>query len=126
MPKRTDIRIEAIRHAYEDFSYRTPLKFGGVAIDRVTILNVESTVRTVAGKVAHGFGSMPMGNVWAFPSKVMGYEQTLAAMKALVERIARITADCKEVGHPIDLGHALEPAYMKAAEEASRQFAEPI
>jgi L-alanine-DL-glutamate epimerase-like enolase superfamily enzyme len=126
MQKSTDIRIEAIRYSYEDFLYRTPLKFGGVAIDRVTILNVHSTVRTVAGKVAHGFGSMPMGNVWSFPSKVLGYEQTLAAMKALVKRIGPITADCKEAGHPLDLGHALEPAYLKAAAEISSQFVEPI
>jgi L-alanine-DL-glutamate epimerase-like enolase superfamily enzyme len=125
MPKSTDIRIEAIRYSYKDYLYRMPLKFGGVALDRVTILNVESTVRTAAGKVAHGFGSMPMGNVWAFPSKKMGYEQTLGAMKSLVERIARITADCKESGHPLDLGHTLEPAYMKAAGEVSRQLELP-
>ena len=26
MPKPTDIRIEDIRHSYEDFQYRTPIK----------------------------------------------------------------------------------------------------
>jgi L-alanine-DL-glutamate epimerase-like enolase superfamily enzyme len=128
MPKPTDIRIEAIEHSYEDFLYRAPIKFGGVAVDRATVLNVKSRVRTVAGKSAAGFGSMPLSNVWAFPSKTMGYDRTLAAMKALTEKIAQLTAECTEVGHPIDITWALESAYMKAADEVSKQLAltEPI
>jgi L-alanine-DL-glutamate epimerase-like enolase superfamily enzyme len=128
MPKATDIRIDSITFTYEDFLYRSPIKFGGVALDRATIVNVQCVVRTAAGKTAHGFGSMPLGNVWSFPSKALSYDQTLAAMKALIERSVRITADCKESGHPIDLTWSLEPAYHKAAEEVSRQLAlaEPI
>ena len=43
--KPTDIRIDDVRFAYEDFRYRTPIKFGGVALDRATLLNVDVTVR---------------------------------------------------------------------------------
>jgi L-alanine-DL-glutamate epimerase-like enolase superfamily enzyme len=124
----TDVRIENVSYAYEDFKFRTPIKFGGVAIDRATILNVDCAVRGENGVRAKGFGSMPMGNVWSFPSKGLTYDETLAAMKALVERIVRITGECKEVGHPIDLNHALEPAYLQAAEQVSHglRLAEPI
>ena len=69
--KPTDIRVEDVTFGYEDHRYRTPIKFGGVALDRATILNVYCVVRTVSGKVAKGFGSMPLGNVWSFPSKVL-------------------------------------------------------
>jgi L-alanine-DL-glutamate epimerase-like enolase superfamily enzyme len=126
--KSTDIRIEKVSHSYEDFLYRAPIKFGGVAVDRATLLNVELRVRTVGGKSAAGFGSMSLGNVWSFPSRVLKYDDTLAAMKCLAERIARITEDCKETGHPIDLTHALEPAYRQALAAVSRelQLAEPI
>jgi L-alanine-DL-glutamate epimerase-like enolase superfamily enzyme len=120
--KSTDIRIRDISFDYEDFYFRAPLKFGGVAIDRVTLLNVHSVVEGTSGRTARGFGSMPLGNVWSFPSKVLDYEDTLRAMKALTERIARLTADCKESGHPIDLAWTLEPAYLKAAEEVSHQL----
>jgi len=123
--KSTDIRIRDISFGYEDFNYRAPLKFGGVAIDRVTILNVNCAVESVSGKTAKGFGSMPLGNVWSFPSKVMGYDDTLQAMKGLAERIAQITADCQESGHPIDLAWSLESAYLKAADEVSRQLRLP-
>ncbi|MSQ93050.1 MAG: hypothetical protein EXR98_00675 [Gemmataceae bacterium] len=115
--KATNIRVEDVAFSYEDFRYRTPIKFGGVALDRVTMLNVNVTVRTAAGKTARGFGSMPMGNVWSFPSKTLTYDQTLAAMKAVVERVATITRGCTESGHPIDLTWGLEHVYLKAASE---------
>jgi L-alanine-DL-glutamate epimerase-like enolase superfamily enzyme len=124
-PKTTDIRVKEIRYGFEDFLYRTPIKFGGVALDRATILNATCVVETVAGKVAAGFGSMPLGNVWSFPSKKLPYETTLAAMKALVERIAAITQDYREAGHPIDVTWSLEPAYLAAAREMERQLALP-
>ena len=127
-PRHTDIRIDAITFDYEDHRYRTPIKFGGVALDRATTLNVHAAVRTEAGKPARGLGSMPLGNVWSFPSKVLSYEDTVTAMKRLAERIARITADYHEPGHPIDINHTLEPEYLEAAAEVTRelQLAEPI
>jgi L-alanine-DL-glutamate epimerase-like enolase superfamily enzyme len=124
----TDIRIEEVAYHYEDHLYRTPIKFGGTALDRATLVNVECTVRTANAKTARGFGSMPLGNVWSFPSKVLSYDATLGAMKALVEQIAEITRRHQEPGHPIDLTHHLEPPYHRAAEAVSRQLglAEPI
>jgi L-alanine-DL-glutamate epimerase-like enolase superfamily enzyme len=123
-----DIRIDDVRYEFEDHFYRAPIKFGGTAVDRVTLLNVTCRVHTDAGHFAEGFGSMPLGNVWSFPSRTLKYDQTLSAMKSLAERIAGLTAACTEVGHPIDLTHALEGEYVKAAAEVSRQLAlaEPI
>jgi len=115
--KPTDIRIDDVAFSYDDFLYRTPIKFGGIVLDRATILNVDCHVSTAAGKRAKGFGSMPMGNVWAFPSRQLSYEQTLGVMKQLVERIAAITSQCAESGHPIDLTTHLEPMYHQAAQQ---------
>ena len=61
MARSTDMRIEDISCAYEEFIYRTPIKFGGIALDRATNLNVTCVMRTVSGRVATGFGSMPLG-----------------------------------------------------------------
>lgn len=124
----TDIRVRDLAFGYEDFHYRTPIKFGGVAIDRATLLNVACTVETRGGVVARGFGSMPLGNVWSFPSRRLPYEQTLAAMKALAERVAKVTGAHADFGHPIDLTWALEPLYLEAAREVSAalQLPEPI
>src|SRR5262249_263107 len=126
--KPSDIRIEDIFHSYQEFRYRTPMKFGGQVIDRATILNVSCVVRTRDGRQAKGFGSMPLGNPWAFPSKRISHDRTLAAMEALADEVAGITADYKEPGHPIDLNCALEPIYLKAAADLSKrlELAEPI
>src|SRR5437773_419123 len=103
--KPTDIRIEDVRYTYEDYIYRTPIKFGGSVLDRATIINVDCTVRTAGGKVSKGFGSMPMGNVWSFPSKTLSYDTTLGAMKALADRISRITVGYKDTKPRMPLYH---------------------
>jgi L-alanine-DL-glutamate epimerase-like enolase superfamily enzyme len=95
--------------------------FGGSLVDRVTLLNVDCTVRTPDGQRAKGFGSMPMGNIWAFPSRTLSYDQTLNAMKALSVKIEKLTNDYKEYGHPIDINVALGPAYLKAAAEVTTE-----
>jgi L-alanine-DL-glutamate epimerase-like enolase superfamily enzyme len=127
-PRSSDIRVDEIRHGYEDYVYRTPYKFGGRVVDKVTLLNVRCRVTTGNGKTAWGFGSMPMGNMWAFPAKTLSYDATLDAMKALASRIARIAVDARETGHPLDLAYVLEPAYLKAAMEVARErgLKEPI
>jgi L-alanine-DL-glutamate epimerase-like enolase superfamily enzyme len=126
--KPNGIWIDDVAHEYVDFRYRTPYKFGGREVDRVTLLNVRCAVHLADGRSAHGFGSMTMGNVWAFPSKRMSYDTTLGAMKALAGEIQNITANFKEPGHPIDINVALEPEYLKTAREVSRRLKldEPI
>jgi L-alanine-DL-glutamate epimerase-like enolase superfamily enzyme len=121
-PKTRVVRVDEVEVSYEDYLYRTPIKFGGTALDRVTLLNVNCVISRKRGKSAKGFGSMPIGNIWAFPSKEMGYETTLNAMKVLSERVRKITADYKEYGHPVDINVALEPAYLKAAGEVSAEL----
>jgi L-alanine-DL-glutamate epimerase-like enolase superfamily enzyme len=120
--KATDIRIDEVTYGFEDFMYRTPLKFGGTEVDRVTLLNVNTTVRNAAGRVVKGFGSMPLGNVWSFPSKTMPYDKTLNAMKVLAARMGKITNGYKEFGHPVDINWDIEPLYLKAADEVSREL----
>ena len=114
-PNPNDIRITVVTMDEESYLYRTPIKFGGAVVDRVTLLNVHVTVKNRAGKTAQGFGSMPLGNVWSFPSKTLSYDQTLAAMQNLAKEIRRITADCQEFGHPVELNNLLEPAWLKVA-----------
>jgi L-alanine-DL-glutamate epimerase-like enolase superfamily enzyme len=123
-PKRTDVRIRDVEYSVEDYRYRTPYKFGGRSVDRVTLVNVKCVVEDHAGSAGHGSGSMPLGNVWSFPSRTLSYDATLDAMKALAARVAKITAAHPGFGHPVDHGVALEPEYLQAA--ADQKLAEPI
>jgi len=127
-PRQTDIRIENISTEYQAYKYRVPIKFGGIVTDRITLLNVNCVVSSIGGKTAKGFGSMPLANTWAFPSRKLSFDVTLNAMKTLAERISNLTGGYKEYGHPIDLTWALEPQYLKAADEISQaqELVEPI
>jgi L-alanine-DL-glutamate epimerase-like enolase superfamily enzyme len=126
--RKTDIRVDDVSIAYEEYKYRTPIKFGGHVVDRATILNVNCSVRTGDGRTGKGFGSMPLGNIWSFPSNVMSYDTTLGAMQELAKQIAKVTRDYQEFGHPIDINWALDPVYRKSAAEVSGRLhlAEPI
>ncbi|HKA06400.1 MAG TPA: mandelate racemase/muconate lactonizing enzyme family protein [Gemmataceae bacterium] len=124
----SNIRLKNLRFSYEDFGYRTAIKFGGVAVDRVTILNAEVDVETAAGKRSTGFGSMPLGNVWAYPSRAMTYQQTLDAMKAVTDCVASVYRGHKVPGHPIDITWAIEHEYINQAADVGKRLnvADPI
>jgi len=125
-PPSTNIRIVEVRHAFEDFKYRAPYQFGGRTVSDVTLLNVDVRVRTGGGKEAWGFGSMPLGNAWAFPSAP--FDVSLGAMRALADEMRRIVAGCDDQGHPIDLARVLDPQFLRAADAVSsaRALAAPI
>src|SRR5215217_189749 len=121
VPKRSakDVRIERVWHGFEEHAFRAPLKFAQAVVDRQTMLTVDCTVRTAAGKVATGFGTLPLNYVFTFPSKVLSEEARLGAMKSLAEELVKVTGDYREPGHPIDINGALAPAYSKAAADVS-------
>lgn len=128
MLKSTDIQILDINHDFERYQYRTPLKFGGVSTDGCVLLNVRVQVQTRDGKMAEGLGSMPLGNVWAFPPRYVAFDQSLEAMKRLSGLIVEATRECNLCAHPVDISEALEPEYLRIAAELSEemQLAGPI
>jgi L-alanine-DL-glutamate epimerase-like enolase superfamily enzyme len=118
--KKSDVRIEAVSCRYEEYLFRSPLKFARTVVDRQTLLTVECKVRTASGKVAAGFGTLPLNYTFSFPSRTLSPDARLGAMKALAEQIAKVTGAHKEFAHPIDINWELAPLYLKAAAEASR------
>lgn len=126
--KPTDIRLCELRSSLEQINYRAPMKFGGRVVTDVTLLNVTAVVETRSGKRGTGLGSMPMGNVWAWPSNVVSAEQTLAAMIDAGREIAsdqRLPAD---YGDPLELCHLLADSYQPIAARVvqQHQLAEPM
>ena len=122
MQKSTDIRILEVGYDFEQHQYRTPLKFGGVPTDRCVLLNVRVRVEARDGKAAEGLGSMPLGNVWAFPPRFVPFDQSLEAMKRLAVRMVETTGDCNVCAHPLDLSEILEEAFLKLAAEVSEEM----
>jgi L-alanine-DL-glutamate epimerase-like enolase superfamily enzyme len=123
--KPTDIRIEDVTFSFEDFNYRSPLKFAGALMDRATVLTVVCTVRTRAGGRARGTGAMPFNHIFSYPSKTMSHDAKNAAMKALAAELARVTRNYSDFADPIEIGFALDPEYLKAAAQVSAQHQLP-
>ncbi len=108
-------RIVEISTRTTEYLYRSPMKFGGVAVDRATVLDVRLIVETPVGQRASGCGSMPLGNVWAWPTRERSYEDTLGGMLQAVELVRRLFLSCQVPGHPIRISHELEAEYAAIA-----------
>ncbi|MEN6405547.1 MAG: mandelate racemase/muconate lactonizing enzyme family protein [Thermoguttaceae bacterium] len=120
MSKSTDIVIRNVRADIERTPYRTPLKFGGrVARDGI-LLKVTAEVETRDGRRGRGLGSMPMGNVWSWPSAHVSADQSMAAMVALGCRAANEASRYTGRGHPLEITHDLAQSTAALADEIVR------
>jgi L-alanine-DL-glutamate epimerase-like enolase superfamily enzyme len=128
MPKSTDIRICDAHTSTQYFKYRAPAKFGGRTVTDVVLLDFAVDVETRDGRRGRGFGSMPVGNIWAWPSQKLSTEQTLAAMIDFGERMVHRANDYCETGHPLEITLELLSAQQNEADAAARglSFAEPM
>lgn len=124
----TTMSVESVHWRTEEHRYRSPIKFGGVAVDRATLLHAAVTVAGSNGARATGLGSMPLGNVWSFPSKTLAYGQTLGALEWIGNRVGEAWRTVAETGHPMDLGWAMEKRMKGFADEATDKLglAEPV
>jgi L-alanine-DL-glutamate epimerase-like enolase superfamily enzyme len=125
---RTDARVVAASGQAARLAYRAPIKFGGRVVRDALLWDVELQVETRDGRRATGRGSMPLGNIWAWPAGATEPDVTLAAMSRFaalaVESARRLTT----VGHPLDLTHELAADHAALAEQVRRElgFSEPM
>ena len=112
----------------ESFSYRSPMKFGGRVVNDVTLLNVLCTIENARGITARGFGSMTMGVVWAWPSRLLDPKTILDVVVELGQRLVRDAAECPVQGHPLRVCMELAKRRGEIAAElgAQRNLPEPI
>lgn len=127
MAKPTDVRLLSVETKTEQFPYRSPIKFGGRVVTDVTLVHTIVEVETRGGKRGRGYGSMPMGNVWAWPGTVPAAD-TERALVEFATRINRRANELKETAHPLDLTHLLSQQYEPLAAEVVRdlKLAEPM
>mgnify|MGYP001157857156 CR=1 FL=1 len=111
MPASTDVRIVDASCTFEAVPFRAPLKFGGRIVDKSFLINVEVRVETQAGKHVSGYGSMPVGNIWAWPTSQLTGDQTETAMKEFAERITTMATEIPHYAHPIELMYDLAAEY---------------
>lgn len=113
-----DARIVNVETTFEPVPFRMPLKFGGRVVDSTDLINVAVTLEGRDGATAVGYGSMPVGNVWAWPSAMVEPPQAEAAMKSYAEGVGAAASD--EYGHPMELLWTSIHGYQQIADETAR------
>ncbi len=126
--KATDVRIKEVSVAFEPVSYRAPLKFGGRVVEHASVINAQLTVETQNGKYAIGHGSMPVGNVWAWPSSVIDPADTERAMKAFAGEVVELFDTYPGFGHPLEIEFEISAEYDHQAHRVSKMLnlSEPV
>ncbi|MEZ6047348.1 MAG: enolase C-terminal domain-like protein [Planctomycetaceae bacterium] len=111
MSNANDIRIHEVNFEIESVVFRTPLKFGGRIVDRAELLNVDVVVERRDGHQAEGFGSMPLGNIWAWPTDKAEPNKTLEVMKKFGEEVVNLANSYTPFGHPLEISYQLSAEY---------------
>ncbi len=121
MTRPTDMRIVDADCSFEPIHFRAPLKFGGRVVDHSYCMNVRVAAETRDGRRAEGFGSMPVGNVWAWPTDRLSGDETESAMQTFARRVTALAVD-SAAGHPIEIMHALHDGYAALAADVAAEL----
>lgn len=116
----SDIRVQDAQVYLIDAVARTPLKFGGVVMDKVIYAQARVEVETRAGKRGAGWGGMFLSYMWAFPEDRVPPQQREAAMADLTRRYARLLVEHGRFGHPVDLYHETEEGLRELTARVSQ------
>jgi L-alanine-DL-glutamate epimerase-like enolase superfamily enzyme len=125
--KSTDIQLIETTCSTQQFNYRSPMKFGGRVVRDVVLLNVTAKVKTRTGKTSHGFGSMTMGNIWAWPGGKTEPQDALNTMLQFGKKIVQMANSHQEFGHPLELTCDIAKQYNTTAQTVTvNPASEPV
>lgn len=120
--KLTDVRIRDLAFETENFEFRVPLKFGSSVVRMLTIIHVTAVLESRSGKQGTGFGSMPVGNAWAWPSQKCTPSKTHQIMVEFGKRLVDQSRSCSEYGHPLELTRILADNQIPLAKDLVKKY----
>jgi L-alanine-DL-glutamate epimerase-like enolase superfamily enzyme len=126
--KPTDVRIRSAEIEFESAAFRAPLKFGGRVVTHSALANVEVVVESHNGRYMVGHGSMPLGNVWAWPSPQVEPAASEEAMKKFAGKVVELFGSFPDYAHPLEIEYAVSAEYDHLSRKvaASLGVAEPL
>jgi len=117
-----DVRILDIAVSFEPLEFRAPLKFGGRIVSATNLINATVIVETRDGHKASGHGSMPVGNVWAWPSEKVAAPDGERAMMAYATAIGELFSSFPDYGHPLEIQNAVRAEFQHQADQVARKL----
>ena len=124
----SDIRVVEATAYFIPAMARTPLKFGGVVMDRLDYATVRVEVENRRGQRGVGWGGMFLSDVWAMPDERVPHDLRLEGMREVTRRYCKLVQGLGQFGHPIDLYYEVEEGLreMAGAISAELKFAVPL
>ena len=118
----TDVRILSAAVSFEPVEFRAPLKFGGRTVNETNLINAVVSVETRDGRKTTGYGSMPVGNVWAWPSTQVEAPDGERAMMAYAEAVAELFTSYPAYGHALEIQYAVGAEFQHQADRVARRM----
>ena len=104
----TDIKVTRASVTFEAFALRSPFVLSTGAITDVTVATATVEVSGRQGGTAQGYGTIVLGDLWAWPSPQVSTMRRVGVMRGLCERISDELPLALDVpGHPLELGMQL-------------------
>ncbi len=125
----TDIRVIEANTEHRSFRFRTPLELSTGKITEISQVRAAVRVADRGGRSAAGYGTIFLGDLWAWPSGRVHSPQRVAAMQALCDLLATGLPTVAEYAHPMQVGTALLGDYLhrcSAEVTRARSLPEPI
>lgn len=98
---------------FEDFTLRTPLVLSHGAITTMTQAVARVRVEDGRGRSSVGYGSIFLGDVWAWPSEQVDSAHRVRTMKAVCEVLAAgLPRATEDFAHPLEHGMHLHEVYV--------------
>jgi L-alanine-DL-glutamate epimerase-like enolase superfamily enzyme len=120
--KTTDVRILDATISFESVEFRAPLKFGGRTVSDTKLINATLNVETRDGRRATGHGSMPVGNVWAWPSQQVDAADGERAMMVYAKSVGELFESFPDYGHPLEIQYAVGAEFQHQAGKVAREL----
>ena len=121
-PLSTDIRVKEVELHQVACPLRVPLKFGAVVVSDLALLVARVVVENKAGKAADGWGAMPAGTSWAWPTAKSKDAAKVRAMIEIERAYGDKATDYNRFAHPIEIFMETEATLPGIAEAACKEM----
>ena len=113
----SDIAVLDMEIILEPQVARTPLKFGGVVVERLPFCKIRATVQNGNAETAEGWGGIFVMDQWGWPDPAVSHETKQAVMEDVIDRYVHLVLTHPGHFHPIDRFMELEDELARISEQ---------
>ena len=105
MPRALGIRVEGLSLRFLPYPFREVLRFGRESLEGCECARARVLVEGADGELTEGWGEVPLGATWAWPSG-LDVADRLDALRGFCVNLAEAWSSFDLAGHALVIGHA--------------------